>query len=308
MVAITNNVYTLVNRKSNGDTNVVLDIYQGRRANGTPSHIWAETDTQDIFNQQWLLKEVDGKPDVYTLRNLRTGTYLDLSNGSSANGTQVQGWSSAEGSAYASNQQWKITTDGTYYRLQNVSGKTYLDLLGNATTNGTKVHGWAKANVETQDWLLRRVSRTGTEIRAILAKNPYIGKDFKSYLQDGLYDFLSFTNSCLRYTYLLVVLPKTVRDSVYNGTGLRTTTWRPDIFDCDDFAFVSKGEVARWGNSFLGADGVAILWGVMFGTNGQSGHAYNWYLNKELDSIMFFEPQNGQESTNIGYNGFFAIF
>lgn len=29
MVAITNNVYTLVNRKSNGDTNVVLDIYQG---------------------------------------------------------------------------------------------------------------------------------------------------------------------------------------------------------------------------------------------------------------------------------------
>ena len=52
---------------------------------------------------------------VFTLRNLRAGTYLDLSDGSSANGAEVLGCSkAAEG--YEKHQQWRITPEGENYR------------------------------------------------------------------------------------------------------------------------------------------------------------------------------------------------
>lgn len=54
--------------------------------------------------------------------------------------------------------------------------------------------------------------------------------------------------------------------------------------------------------------GVAILFGTMFGANGSEVHAYNWYLGKDLNSITFFEPKNGEEKVKPGYRGYFAVF
>lgn len=88
--------------------------YIGNSTDGTKCQGWALSDSELIYDQQWLISdtEVDG---VYTLRNLRSGTYLDLSDGSSTNGTKVQGWTAAS-SAYVKDQQWAITADSGYYR------------------------------------------------------------------------------------------------------------------------------------------------------------------------------------------------
>jgi len=46
----------------------------------------------------------------------------------------------------------------------------------------------------------------------------------------------------------------------------------------------------------------------MFGKNQNGVHAYNWYLNKDLNNIIFFEPQTGEEMVDSGYKAFFGLF
>jgi len=158
---------------------------------------------------------------------------------------------------------------------------------------GTKAQGWARTDVPQQRWTLLRVSRSGADITNLIEGNQYIGPTFNSYLSDGLY----------------IVPPQSVRDAIYNGTGLSSTTWRTEIFDCDDFAFAAKAAVSLWGNSNLRANGCAILFGLMFGENASGAkHAYNWYPSPDFSSIIFFEPQHGNEMVNPGYNGYFSVF
>jgi len=158
---------------------------------------------------------------------------------------------------------------------------------------GTKAQGWARTDVPRQGWTLLRVSRSAAEITALIKANPYIGPSFNSDSQDNLY----------------IVPPLSVRNAIYSGTGLSSITWRPEIFDCEDFAFVAKAAVSLWGNSNLRANVCGILFGIMFGRNASGdAHAYNWYLSADLSSIIFFEPQNGNEMINPGYNGYFSVF
>lgn len=60
------------------------------------------------------------------------------------------------------------------------------------------------------------------------------------------------------------------------------------------------------GNFFW--QGLAILFGVMFGRNASGANAYNWYLTANLSGVIFFEPQNGNEMVNPGYTGYFGVF
>jgi hypothetical protein len=287
-MSITTGVYILYNSSSG----TVLDLSNGQVANGTHCQGWDAAPNIDIYNQSWLFKPVVGQANTFTLCNLRSGTFLDLSNGSSDNGTQVQGWSTAV-PGYEGDQQWVVSAEGSYYRLQNKKGGTFLELSNGARPNGTKAQAWARADVPAQRWTLKRISRTGAEINALIRANPYIGPKFESYLSDGLY----------------IVPPQSVRNDIYNGTELKTTPWREEIFDCDDFAFSAKAAVAKWGNGYLRANGYAIIFGIMFGRNAKGeAHAYNWYLNADLNGITFFEPQNGNEMANPGYNGYFSVF
>ena len=54
--------------------------------------------------------------------------------------------------------------------------------------------------------------------------------------------------------------------------------------------------------------GVAIVFGVMFGRNTTGLLAYNWYLKADLSGIIFFQPQIGAETVDPGYMGYFGIF
>uniref|UniRef100_A0A8H7XWY7 Ricin B lectin domain-containing protein n=1 Tax=Psilocybe cubensis TaxID=181762 RepID=A0A8H7XWY7_PSICU len=179
-----------------------------------------------------------------------------------------------------------------YIRIQNVASGTYLDLLNGSSAPGTQVHGWASNTTETQDWFLRRVSRTDVELRAILAKDIHNAPNFQGFTQDGLY----------------LVLPQSVRDAIYVKSGLKTMKGRGQLFDSDDYAIVLKAEVAKWGIATLLADDFGILWGLIFGTTGNRSLAYNFYLNENLDNIVFFDPYTGEEKVDMGYKTYMAVY
>lgn len=91
-----------------------LPLHVGSPADNTPCQGWQNFSSLiATFGQQWLVSVVQG--DIFTLRNLRGGTYLNMSNGSNADGTPVQGYSKAP-QFYEKNQQWKVIPDGAYYR------------------------------------------------------------------------------------------------------------------------------------------------------------------------------------------------
>lgn len=72
-----------------------------------------------------------------------TGKCLDVSSGSSANGTAAEIWSCNGGT----NQQWSATSDGTLRAL----GKC-LDATGRGTANGTKIEIWDCNGGTNQQW------------------------------------------------------------------------------------------------------------------------------------------------------------
>jgi hypothetical protein len=287
----TDHVYILYCRAG---THPALDLAHGSTENGTPCQGWNDLSNSDNpFCQQWLISKVVGGHDVYTLRNLRSGMYLDLNHGSSHDGTKIQGWNKARSADTQTHQQWKIIRVGEYYRLQNVASGTYMDLDCGDSTPGTKIQGWQYYNTVNQEWRLVRVSRTGHEINTIAECNRHIGTHFKNYHADRVY----------------IVLRKSVRDYIYQRTGLNKIHQRPELFDCHDYAFVAKAEFAKWGRDNLRADGFAILFGIMFGTtvNGHK-HACNWYLTDDLTAIAFFDPQTGNDTHDITYQAAFGIF
>lgn len=80
-------------------------------------------------------------------------------------------------------------------------------------------------------------------------------------------------------------LPLGLWRQVLQYTGVEAGQYRPDRYDCDDFAIAFKGAVARK----LAVNGV----GFVVDASGQ--HAYNALLTVEQDGaagIAFLEPQN----------------
>lgn len=83
--------------------------------------------------------------------------------------------------------------------------------------NRTRVQGWQDIPNDNQKWSFERVSRTPTEIQAVLTANPRTAStQFKHYADAN---------------YLL--LPKRVRDAIYTASGIRNNfRWRSEVFDC----------------------------------------------------------------------------
>lgn len=68
-------------------------------------------------------------------------------------------------------------------------------------------------------------------------------------------------------------------------------TWTRSIFDCDDFAFVLKGEVARDNYRNLSRR-LPYCFGIVWGYNlGGGHHAMNWVITDDL-KFKLVEPQN----------------
>lgn len=91
----------------------------------------------------------------------------------------------------------------------------------------------------------------------------------------------------------------------------------------DDLAFAMKAAVADWAytnirtpvsdfSSDLHApytySQVRLLFGVVFCTDDQKKHVYNWSLDQNLDTIAFFEPQSGRLATIPEYDTYSGVY
>lgn len=280
-------VYRITSRASN---NLRLELGDGDTRNGTQAQGWHEMTDISFYNQQWLVEDT-GDHVNWTLRNLRSGTYLDLSNGGSDNGTKLQGWGGVDND----NRKWTISQLGPYWAIRNKGTQTAVDLADGGKNDGTRVWGWQYIPNDNQKWLFKRMTRTPQEIQALLGANVRVGRVEFPHYQDMNY----------------LVLPLNLQNIIYNDSGIkRNFRWRPEIFDCDDFAVTFKAAVAKHGYDSILVDNIAILCGIMFGSKPPNlGHALNWSVSETLNSINFLEPQNGQWNADaFGWQAYFGMF
>jgi len=150
-------VYVLTNVASS----TTMDLSSGSNGNGTPVQGWQQLsfDNVSAFDQFWFIQPVVGA-STFTLYNLKSGTVLELSNGSSADGTQAQGFVRITDPSDPAihNQEWDIVPlpGGVAFRLINVRSGTSLDLSNGGSSNGTKIQGWQtqEGNLN-QEWILQ---------------------------------------------------------------------------------------------------------------------------------------------------------
>nr|3PHZ_A Chain A, Ricin B-related lectin [Cerioporus squamosus]3PHZ_B Chain B, Ricin B-related lectin [Cerioporus squamosus]5MUA_A Chain A, Ricin B-related lectin [Cerioporus squamosus]5MUA_B Chain B, Ricin B-related lectin [Cerioporus squamosus]BAC87875.1 Ricin B-related lectin [Cerioporus squamosus] len=269
--------------------NTRLALSEDSSANKSPDVI-ISSDAVDPLNNLWLIEPV-GEADTYTVRNAFAGSYMDLAGHAATDGTAIIGYRPTGGD----NQKWIISQINDVWKIKSKETGTFVTLLnGDGGGTGTVV-GWQNiTNNTSQNWTFQKLSQTGANVHATLLACPALRQDFKSYLSDGLY----------------LVLTRDQISSIWQASGLGSTPWRSEIFDCDDFATVFKGAVAKWGNENFKANGFALLCGLMFGSKSSGAHAYNWFVERgNFSTVTFFEPQNGTYSANAwDYKAYFGLF
>jgi len=278
-------VYLIVSKA----TETVVDLSCGQTANGTKIQGWA-SDRQSIhsFNQLWLIEQVPNQV-YYTVRNVRSNTYMDLRGGSAVNGTDVRGW---EGNNSAA-QHWYIDGDDQGgYTIKNRASGTVLD-RHYGLANGTEIKCHSHHGRNNQIWYLRCHSRAPGEVDSLLRASQHIGMNFNRYVGDTLY----------------VTLPIGVVNLIWAKKGIVSRRRRSESYDYNDFAFAMKTAVGDWVHDNVRAP-VAVVFGVMYCTSGtgQGGHAYNWYPTPDFSSIQIFDPQNGETLNSSRYNAYFGIY
>jgi len=279
-------VYLIVNKA----TGTAIDLSNGETANGTRIQGWtSHTRSTEFFNQLWLIDWVPSH-GYYTVRNVRSNTYMDLSGGSIQYGTDVQGWVGNNSLA----QRWWINGDDEEgYTFTNCGSRTVLDLetSGHAELNGAAIRGWGDHGGANQKWYLHRHSREPGAIDELLRINPDTGVDFKRYNSDVLY----------------ITLPYNIINLIWKNKGLGNRVWRPESYDSDDFAFAMKAAVGDWVYDNIRAP-VAIAFGIMYGNDSQTNRAYNWYPNHDFSAIVIFEPMSGKKHKRSDYEAYFGIY
>jgi hypothetical protein len=98
-------------------TDTVIDLSGGNSGNEAVIWSWfAVPMERHYFNQNWWIERV-GEGNRYTIRNVRTSTYIDVPGGKSKNGTRVQGYQKND----AASQEWDIIgTNETGYRYDTL--------------------------------------------------------------------------------------------------------------------------------------------------------------------------------------------
>lgn len=87
---------------------------------------------------------------------------------------------------------------------------------------------------KNQLWVFQRLSLSAGEVKNALDGLPVTKNTGVDHIMDKQY----------------LCLPRGVINTIYAGTGLATTAWRPEIFDCDDFAFAMKSAVSKSANTW----------------------------------------------------------
>ncbi|KAI0090542.1 ricin B-like lectin [Irpex rosettiformis] len=119
---------------------------------------------------------------VYFIQNVGTNTVLDLANGSSADGTRIQGFAKRQLSdPWVSAQLWIITQvghDSPVYTIRNAKSCSYADLFESNVVNGTPIVGYHGTWHPNQHWIFT-MGNCGSGYVSIrnLATGTYIDLD-----------------------------------------------------------------------------------------------------------------------------------
>ncbi|KAG8902659.1 hypothetical protein FRC01_009517 [Tulasnella sp. 417] len=179
-------LYILVNKKSRS----TLDLAGGWHGPGTHVLGFEQHIEWDNSNQMWHIKQ-DGLNGTYTLRNLLSGTFLDLEAGNPRNGSQVVGWPRELRGESRANQEWHIEEkEPNYYMLQCSRTNTFLEIPGGNPSNcaDVKCSELSYYN-DHQLWSLDLASRTGAEIKELFMswKPSLLPQIFQLYAESTQY-------------------------------------------------------------------------------------------------------------------------
>lgn len=139
--------YYLVANRNSGN---VLDVTNCSMTNGTAVQQWTALGNTC---QQWSIAPATSAFPVvgttYRLINANSAKVLDAVNCGTANGTNVDQWTSLGNSC----QQWKFASAGAgYYTITNVNSGKLLDGVNCGTTNGSGVDLWTALGNTCQQW------------------------------------------------------------------------------------------------------------------------------------------------------------
>ena len=179
--------YTIV---SAIDSNYVLDLSDGVVRNGKNIHIYSSNGTNaqkwnfsKFITQEEKLDQLakDNKSvisdGIYVISSaLNSNFVLDVSNGSTSNGANIQLYQSNGTTA----QQFKISHDSTgYVTITNVKSGKVLDVSDGVASNGKNVWQYGSNSTRAQMWI---VTKSGNSYQMISAINSNYVLD----LSDGV--------------------------------------------------------------------------------------------------------------------------
>jgi hypothetical protein len=105
-----------------------------------------------------------------------------------------------------------------------------------------------------------------------------------------------------------MICPEETIIDIWNEYKLHSRQQRSE-YGVDDLAISMKAAVADWAYNNIRAPvstfcrirmglirvlQVRLLFGVIFCTDGETQHTYNWSLDQSLSSIVFFKPQSSR--------------
>merc|ERR1711920_197404 len=92
---------------------------------------------------------------VYTLKNINTGEYLNVLDGSTSKGANVQIWNERE----SSHSQWTIRpVEGDVYTLENLNAELFLSVDGGHSDLWANVQIWDNPSSPESQWEIRQVA------------------------------------------------------------------------------------------------------------------------------------------------------
>lgn len=114
---------------------------------------WNPQDPTGIVRDRvkWTPDGTSADPQYYRLINKNSGKALDVTDGSSVDGANVQQWTNWNGAG----QQWSLEpTGGGSFKLRNRASGKLLEVAGGSAVPGANVQQWTDLNGTTQQWKL----------------------------------------------------------------------------------------------------------------------------------------------------------
>lgn len=145
----------------NVNSGLYLDVTDGKAENATNVQQWAAT-APAYYNTWKIVSDEDGYYKIYSQVGDGKTYLLDVANGSSSSGTNIQIYQDT----YSDAQLFKFVDngDGTYGILSKcTSGKSGLDVAEGSKDNGANVQQWSYNAGAHQRWILEKVSLSSSD-------------------------------------------------------------------------------------------------------------------------------------------------